>query len=142
MASSDENGKPKLIGGITGRGFLKGHSGHETHGLSLLKNQIRRRRHKGRDRIDKRTAEGQEALSMRMGAIADRGGLDNLSTVELGVIVGYSESWWFRAMVVRSIAAYLRKKPHLKDNPHALQKLFEMMDRADGRVLDYSKLLG
>jgi|SRR5215813_8579791 len=120
----------------------RGSQNHKTHGLVALQSGIKRRVRRGRDRIDKRTNEGKEALSMRAGAIADRGGLDNLSTVELGVVVAYSEAWWLRAMVVRSIAAYLKKKPHLRDNPHALRTLFEMADRADSKVIDYSKLLG
>jgi hypothetical protein len=136
---SSSNGKP--LGKRSG-GAPKGNSHALTHGLVALRNEIKRRTRRGRDRIDKRTAEGKEALEMRSGVITDRGGLDNLTTVEFGVIVGYSEAWWLRAMQYRATSDYLKKNPHRRSSPAVIAKLVEYASRADNNVAKYSQLHG
>ena len=72
---------------------------------------------KSRDRIDRRTSEGREALDFRGRYIEDKGGLDNLSTGEFMGIVGLSETWWLRAMQFNAIKKYLAKNPPSRREP-------------------------
>src|SRR5215468_8100390 len=102
---------------MANRGAPKGNKNRQTHGLLSLQSAVARRARRGRDRIDRRSSEGREAIEFRSRMIEDKGGLDNLSTGEFMGIVGLSETWWLRAMQFSAIKKYLHKNPHLTGNP-------------------------
>jgi hypothetical protein len=136
---SNSNGKTQ---GKRRGGAPKGNKNALKHGLVALQNQVKRRVRRGRDRIDKRTSEGQEALQLRSGYILERGGLDNLSTVEFGLIIRYSENWYLRAIQYNSIFDYIKENPHIRSNPRIIDKLTEYAERADDRVKRCEDSLG
>jgi hypothetical protein len=124
------------------RGAPTGNTNRQTHGLVAIQRDVARRARRGRDRIDKRTNEGKEAIKFRGGYIDDLGGLDNVSTGEFMSVVALSEAWWLRAMSYGAISKYLRKNPHLAENPRAIAKLLGYVKPIDQTVIDYLKLLG
>jgi hypothetical protein len=124
------------------RGAPKGNSNRKTHGLISLRGTVARRARRGRDRIDKRTSEGKEALKLRGGYIDDKGGLENLSTDEFMGIIGLSETWWLRAMQFSAIAKFLRKNPKQTENPKAIAQLFQFVSPIEEKILRYLQLLG
>ena len=124
------------------RGAPKGNSNRMTHGLIGIQSAVARRGRRGRDRIDKRSSEGREALDLRSGLIADLGGLESVTTAEFAVIVGFSETWWLRSMQYNAIARYLKKRPELRDNPKVISTMFSYVAPIEEKIARYLQLLG
>ena len=104
------------------RGAPKGNLYAEKHGLIAVKVAVARRARRGRDRVDKRTLEGKEALDLRGRYIEDKGGMDDLSTGEFMAIIGLSEAWWLRAMqygAVASLCARIRASLQTRKRLHS-----------------------
>jgi hypothetical protein len=123
-------------------GAQKGNVNAKRHGLIAVKDAVARRVRRGRDRVDKRTLEGREALDLRGRYIEDKGGMDNLSTGEFMGIIGLSEAWWLRAMQYGAVAKYLRKNPHLTSNPKAIAQMFQYISPIEEKIIRYLQLLG
>lgn len=127
---------------MANRGAPKGNKNRQTHGLLSLQSAVARRARRGRDRIDRRSSEGREAIEFRSRMIEDKGGLDNLSTGEFMGIVGLSETWWLRAMQFSAIKKYLHKNPHLTGNPKAIAALYSYVSPVDDKIIRLLQLLG
>ena len=124
------------------RGAPRGNLYRKTHGLIAVQVAVARRARRGRDRVDKRTLEGREALELRSRYIDDKGGMDNLSTGEFMAIIGLSEAWWLRAMQYGAVAKYLRKNPHFTSNPKAIAQLFQYISPIEEKIIRYLQVLG
>ena len=60
---------------MAGKGAPKGNRYSVTHGLALVRNQIKKRVDHNRSYVDKRSHEGQDALKVQAGLVEDQGGI-------------------------------------------------------------------
>jgi hypothetical protein len=67
-------------------GAPKGSQNGLSHGIVAFKNQVKRRAHRGRSVIDRRSAAGKNAVAFQQELIVDQGGADNLSAAKLALI--------------------------------------------------------
>ena len=123
------------------RGAPKGNRYNVTHGLSLVRNQIKRRTDQNRSYVDRRTHEGQDALKIQAGLVEDQGGIDAISTAQFIAIQELTNLYYLALMMDRSTKKYLDKNPNLK-NPKALSKLFSYRQPVTNNMEKYLSLLG
>jgi len=122
-------------------GAPKGNRYNVTHGLSLVRNQIKRRTDRDRSYVDKRTHEGQDALKIQAGLVEDQGGIDAISTAQFIAIQELTNLYYLALMMDRSTKKYLDKNPNMK-NPKALAKLFSYRQPVSNGIEKYLSLLG
>lgn len=79
---------------MAGRGAPKGHKYGVTHGLALVRNEIKRRVKRGRSYVDKRTHDWQDALRIQAGLVEDQGGIENISTARFVAIQELSQLYY------------------------------------------------
>jgi hypothetical protein len=126
---------------MAGKGAPKGNKYSVTHGLALVRNQIKRRTKRGRSYVDKRTHEGQEALRIQAGLVDDQGGVDAISAAKFIVIQELTQLYYLGAMMDHATAAFLRKNPQYK-NPRALSRLFSYRMPLSNTIAKYLDVLG
>src|SRR5437773_4626977 len=108
---------------MAGKGAPKGNRYSLTHGLALVRNQIKRRTRRGRSYVDKRTHEGQETLRIQAGLVEDQGGVEAVSSGRFIAIKELTQLYYLGAMMDHSIADFVRKHPEAK-NAKTLSRLF------------------
>lgn len=126
---------------MASRGAPKGSQNNLTHGLSLVRNQIKRRIDRDRSYVDKRTHEGRDALKIQAGLVEDQGGIDAISTAQFIAIQELTNLYYLGLMMDRSTKKYLDKNPSMK-NPKALSKLFSYRQPVTNNIEKYLSLLG
>src|SRR5262245_25089105 len=108
---------------MAGNGAPKGNKYAVTHGLALVRNQIRRRTKRGHCYVDRRTHEGQESLKIFAGLVDDQGGVDNVTTARFIAIQELSQLYYLGALMDHSIAKFICDHPEAK-NARVLARLF------------------
>jgi hypothetical protein len=126
---------------MAGKGAPKGNKYSVTHGLALVRNQIKRRTKRGRSYVDKCTHEGQEALRIQAGLVEDQGGIDAITAARFIAIQELTQLYYLGAMMDHTTAAFLRKNPHYK-NPRALARLFSYRMPVTNTIAKYLDVLG
>jgi hypothetical protein len=133
---SISNGTPKLNGGITGKGFVKGQprgapKGNQnrlSHGLVAFQNKIHRRSRRGRSLIDRRSAAGKNAVAIGDELLRDLGGEENCSTAKLMLIEMVRRDVYFCDEIDRRIFKFIydanTQKPESKKNPKYISTLY------------------
>jgi hypothetical protein len=112
-----------------------------SHGLAVVRNDIKRRRLRGRSYIDHRSYEGQEALKIQAGLVEDSGGVDAVTTARFVAIQELTNLYYLGAMMDRSTKAYLDNHPEYK-NPRALARLFSYRAPVTASIAKYLTILG
>jgi hypothetical protein len=126
---------------MAGKGAPKGHRYGVTHGLALVRNQIKKRVNHNRSYVDKRSHEGQDALKVQAGLVEDQGGIDAITTARFIAIQELTNLYYLAAMMDRSSKKFLDNNPHMK-NPRALAKLFSYRQPVTNSIEKYLALLG
>ena len=126
---------------MAGKGAPKGNRYSVTHGLALVRNQIKKRTKRGRSYVDQRTHEGQEALRIQAGLVDDQGGIDNISAARFIAIQELTQLYYLAAMMDHSISKFLAKNPNAK-NARFLAKLFGYKLPVTNAIAKYLDVLG
>jgi hypothetical protein len=126
---------------MAGKGAPKGHKYNVTHGLALVRNQIKRRTKRGRSYVDKRTHEGQAALQLQAQLLDDSGGVEAITAARLIAIQELTQTYYLGAMMDHATAAFLNRHPEYK-NPRALARLFSYRMPVSNTIAKYLDVLG
>jgi hypothetical protein len=126
---------------MAGKGAPKGNRYSVTHGLALVRNQIKKRTKRGRSYLDKRTHEGQEALRIQAGLVDDQGGIENISAARFMAIQELTQLYYTAAMMDHSISTFLAKNPQAK-NVRVLAKMFGYKAPVTNAIAKYLAVLG
>lgn len=126
---------------MAGRGAPKGHKYGVTHGLALVRNEIKRRVKRGRSYVDKRTHDWQDALRIQAGLVEDQGGIENISTARFVAIQELSQLYYLGAMMDHSIAKFLRENPRAK-NARVLARVFSYRMPVTNTIAKYLAVFG
>src|SRR5262245_50126041 len=125
---------------MAGKGAPKGNKYSVTHGLALVRNQIKRRTRRGRSYVDVRTHEGKEVLRLQAALIDDQGGMEAITTARLIAVKELAQSYYLGAMMDRSIASFLRKHPEAK-NAKKLARLFSYRSPVTNAIAKWVEIL-
>jgi hypothetical protein len=126
---------------MAGKGAPKGNKYSVTHGLALVRNQIKKRTNRGRSYVDKRTHEGQEALPIQAGLVDDQGGIEHIGAARFIAIQELTQLYYLAAMMDHSISTFLAKNPHAK-NARSLAKMFSYKSPVTNAIAKYLDVLG
>src|SRR6516162_7235639 len=81
------------------QGAPKGSRYSVTHGLALVRNQVRKRSKRGRSYVDKRSNEGREAIRIQAGLVDDQGGIDAFTTGRFIAIQELTQLYYLGSMM-------------------------------------------
>jgi hypothetical protein len=126
---------------MPGKGAPKGNRYSVTHGLALIRNQIKKRTRRGRSYVDKRTHEGQEALRLQAKIVDDQGGIEAITAARFIAIQELTQLYYLAAMMDHATAGFLRRHPEYK-NPRALARLFSYRMPVSNALAKYLDVLG
>ena len=127
---------------MAGKGAPKNNQFALKHGIVRLQDKISRRIKRGRNYVDQRTHEGQEALRIQAGLIDDQGGVEAITAAQFIAIQELTQHYYLVSLIDHSIATYLRKNPQAKESAKMLARVFAYRTPVSSSLARYLDIIG